>query len=398
MPIFKSLNVTCVVRFNDKLYDRKVFLNNSIRHVDLYYEDGGNPTEQILQAFLQVCEQEKGAIAVHCKAGLGRTGTNIAAYMMKHYQYTAKEAIAWCRICRPGSIVGPQQQYLMSIEARMFQEDAKYREKHKLVLPSTMNLPSHSISAPMNAPPLAKSGSKSSLLPSAAPTSRGSTPMRRSSKDNLQALKRLEDSDGRRPSTSSGYTTASKPSLKATSNDSDAENKQSSTFVSLASKRNINTAKDRSSRDYTLLINQQQQQQRLHTPTTSTVNSTDNSVNQATTNNWVIDGNEPTSPMQVKIPRSASPNLRTYGRATGQALVAQPLPNSGMMKTNYSTDEKVKTATISVDLRSSQQQYSTPQRPKTSQGMSTTGSSSAFNSTPNASQLKMTELRKNLVR
>ena len=65
--------------------------------MDLYYEDGGNPSEAILQAFLQLCENERGAIAVHCKAGLGRTGTNIAAYMMKHYQYTAKETMAWCR-------------------------------------------------------------------------------------------------------------------------------------------------------------------------------------------------------------------------------------------------------------------------------------------------------------
>lgn len=99
------------------------------RHVDLYYVDGGNPTENILQAFLQLCEQETGAIAVHCKAGLGRTGTNIAAYMMKHYGYTARESIAWCRICRPGSIVGPQQQYLASIEQRMFQEGDAYRKR-----------------------------------------------------------------------------------------------------------------------------------------------------------------------------------------------------------------------------------------------------------------------------
>ena len=65
--------------------------------MDLYYEDGGNPSEEILQAFLQLCETERGAIAVHCKAGLGRTGTNIAAYMMKHYGYTARETMAWCR-------------------------------------------------------------------------------------------------------------------------------------------------------------------------------------------------------------------------------------------------------------------------------------------------------------
>ena len=45
-------------------------------------------------------------------AGLGRTGTLIACYMMKHYRLTASEAIAWIRISRPGSIIGPQQHYL----------------------------------------------------------------------------------------------------------------------------------------------------------------------------------------------------------------------------------------------------------------------------------------------
>ena len=45
-------------------------------------------------------------------AGLGRTGTLIACYLMKHHQMTAAEAIAWIRIARPGSILGPQQHYM----------------------------------------------------------------------------------------------------------------------------------------------------------------------------------------------------------------------------------------------------------------------------------------------
>lgn len=36
-----------------------------------------------------------------------------------------------CRICRPGSIVGPQQQFLVSIEAKMFHEGNQYRERAK---------------------------------------------------------------------------------------------------------------------------------------------------------------------------------------------------------------------------------------------------------------------------
>jgi len=46
-------------------------------------------------------------------AGLGRTGTLIACFIMKHYKFTAAEAIAWIRICRPGSVIGPQQEFLV---------------------------------------------------------------------------------------------------------------------------------------------------------------------------------------------------------------------------------------------------------------------------------------------
>ncbi|KAF5911083.1 hypothetical protein HPG69_001048 [Diceros bicornis minor] len=48
----------------------------------------------------------------HLTAGLGRTGTLIACYVMKHYRFTHAEIIAWIRICRPGSIIGPQQHFL----------------------------------------------------------------------------------------------------------------------------------------------------------------------------------------------------------------------------------------------------------------------------------------------
>ncbi|CAM9444290.1 unnamed protein product [Ectocarpus sp. 12 AP-2014] len=137
VPIFRKLGITCVVRFNKRCYDRRRFTEGGIRHVDLFYVDGGNPSEEILQKFLKICETTKasdaayGAIAVHCKAGLGRTGTNIALYMMKHYGYTAAESIALCRICRPGSIVGPQQQFLHDLEHRMKKEGDEFRLRRR---------------------------------------------------------------------------------------------------------------------------------------------------------------------------------------------------------------------------------------------------------------------------
>lgn len=46
---------------------------------------------------------------------------------MKHYGYTAREASAWCRVCRPGSVVGPQQQYLETKQDQMWSEGRDYR-------------------------------------------------------------------------------------------------------------------------------------------------------------------------------------------------------------------------------------------------------------------------------
>lgn len=57
---------------------------------------------------------------VHCKAGLGRTGSLIGCYMMKHWRWTAMETIAWLRICRPGSIIGHQQEWLEEKQAEMW--------------------------------------------------------------------------------------------------------------------------------------------------------------------------------------------------------------------------------------------------------------------------------------
>ena len=41
---------------------------------------------------------------------------------MKHYKFTAPEAIGWLRVCRPGSVIGPQQDYLLgsAINTQMY--------------------------------------------------------------------------------------------------------------------------------------------------------------------------------------------------------------------------------------------------------------------------------------
>lgn len=71
--IFEKLGVTAVVRLNSEQYPAKAFRDAGFNHYDIIYDDCTNPDQAVIDAWWEVCRQEKGAIAVHCKAGLGRT-------------------------------------------------------------------------------------------------------------------------------------------------------------------------------------------------------------------------------------------------------------------------------------------------------------------------------------
>lgn len=116
VPQFKRLQINTIFRFNEKLYEEAIFTENGFTVFDLYFDDGQAPPFEIVDRFLEHVKQSRKGYGFHCKAGLGRTGTMIVIYLCDKYAINAREATAWVKICRPGSINRIQYEFLLKYE------------------------------------------------------------------------------------------------------------------------------------------------------------------------------------------------------------------------------------------------------------------------------------------
>lgn len=150
---FAERGIGLVVRLNSELYSPSYFTALGIKHLDMIFDDGTCPPLNLVRTFVNLAHKtindKRKGIAVHCKAGLGRTGCLIGAYLIYRHGFTANEVIAFMRFMRPGMVVGPQQHWLHLNQGTFREwwfEDTMKAKNAASVQPSTPNRLHHSSS------------------------------------------------------------------------------------------------------------------------------------------------------------------------------------------------------------------------------------------------------------
>lgn len=90
----------------------------NVKYLHVPTEDFSAPDmEQIDEAikFIQNRLENNEPVMVHCAAGIGRTGTILACYLVKYQKLSAKDAIQKVRKERPGSIQSESQEIAISL-------------------------------------------------------------------------------------------------------------------------------------------------------------------------------------------------------------------------------------------------------------------------------------------
>jgi atypical dual specificity phosphatase len=104
--------IRVLVSLTEKPPDADTLAAHAIEQEHLPIQDYAPPTLEQMTAFVSLVEEEVTTgrpVGVHCTAGLGRSGTMAAAYLVSTGA-SADDAISFIRDLRPGSIETPEQE------------------------------------------------------------------------------------------------------------------------------------------------------------------------------------------------------------------------------------------------------------------------------------------------
>ena len=108
---------------------------DGIDYMHIYTQDGSAPDITDIDAaveFIHSKIKDKRAVVVHCAAGKGRTGTILAAYLIKYANMDALTAIDNVRRLRPGSIQTYVQEFALKLyEKYVLEQRSNSNNKNK---------------------------------------------------------------------------------------------------------------------------------------------------------------------------------------------------------------------------------------------------------------------------
>lgn len=122
----RERGVGAVVNLTEASLSEEVVKGTGLAYLHLPVPDLEAPTIAQLDEFIKFVEEHEGAgkgVAAHCRAGLGRTGTMLAAFLVFRGA-AARAAISKVRAFRPGSIETPAQEAAIFVYAAHCRTDS----------------------------------------------------------------------------------------------------------------------------------------------------------------------------------------------------------------------------------------------------------------------------------
>jgi atypical dual specificity phosphatase len=112
--------VSLLINLHTRRHDPALLARHGLTELHLPVRDFTPPEPEQIARGVEAIELARGEgrrVAVHCGAGLGRTGTLLACYLVRR-GLSPSEAIARVRAARPGSVETAEQAEAVATYAR----------------------------------------------------------------------------------------------------------------------------------------------------------------------------------------------------------------------------------------------------------------------------------------